>query len=79
MPDARNPKNDAGDAVENVAQNLVKALDDLREEVSKLNRRGRGGPPRGLFVLLIVALVGVAVAVLNGRSDRDDADADDWS
>ncbi len=77
MPDLRNLKNDAGGGTDSATENLVKALDELREEVSKLNRKGRGGLPRGLFVLLIVALGGAAVAVLNGRSGAKDTD--DWS
>ena len=77
MPHHKDLKGDAGEAVANASADLAKALDDLREEVSKLNRRDRGGPPRGILLLLLLAAVAVAAAVLNGRQGGSD-DSDDW-
>ena len=78
MPDLKNVRDDAANTAEDVYSNLAKALDDLREEVKKLDRRDRGGPPRGLLFLVLAAAIAAAVVVVNGRANRD-ADTDDWA
>ena len=78
MPHHKDARDDAANTAEDVYANLSKALEDLREEVSRLSDRDRGGPPRGLLFLVLAVAIGVAVAVMNGRAGRGD-DADDWS
>ena len=78
MANVDDVRKDTQDAAEDVIANLAKTLDELRKEVGKLNKRDRGGVPRPLLLVALVAIVGAIVAVMNGRND-DDTESDDWS